>query len=204
MITCPWCGTNYLTFQSNCGNCGGPLPGEGADSAPDSRELPVPPAAPRAISSQYVWKLFLSDGIWIVILVFGILGAVFSLVGFGLVLGIVTALIGIIFLIPGVLFLGGAAILFFWRYQKAQKGVRVLREGEVTLGRIREVGENYNVIINGRHPWLIQYDYEVNELSYSGKVTTLNRPGQQLREGNPARILYLAAEPKWSSIYPHP
>ena len=26
MVTCPWCGTNYLTFQSNCNNCGGALP----------------------------------------------------------------------------------------------------------------------------------------------------------------------------------
>ncbi len=26
MITCPWCNTSYLNFQSNCSNCGGPLP----------------------------------------------------------------------------------------------------------------------------------------------------------------------------------
>jgi len=25
MITCPWCGTNYQTFQSDCPKCGGPM-----------------------------------------------------------------------------------------------------------------------------------------------------------------------------------
>ena len=25
MVVCPWCGTNYAAFQSNCSKCGGPI-----------------------------------------------------------------------------------------------------------------------------------------------------------------------------------
>lgn len=71
MITCPWCGTNYTAFQSNCKNCGGllPLPSSAA-AQPD--ELILPPPAPRPILDRYVWKLFFADGWFISAMVFSI------------------------------------------------------------------------------------------------------------------------------------
>jgi len=207
MVTCPYCGTNYATFQPNCKNCGGPLPAveQMAPAADSTRPLIAPPAAPRPISDRYAWRLMFADGWWIAALVPAILGVVFTLVGAGLSLGgRITSFVGIPFLAIGVpLFLIGAW-LFAWRYDRARKVVRVLREGDSARGQIDEVRENYAVTINGRHPWIIRYRFQALGVEYGGTVSTMNKPGPALQEGRQAFILYLADAPKWSSIYPHP
>jgi hypothetical protein len=206
MITCPWCGTNYRTFQPNCQNCGGPLPGtlEGIPTSDVNEDLPIPPAAPRSISNSYVWRLLLSDGMWITGLILGLIGFIFFMVGGGLTIGIITAFIGIPFLLLGLAFLAAGVLLFVLPYQKAQKVVSVLRDGDSTNGILTGLQENYSVSINGRSPWIIDYEYQINGQTYQGKLSTLNQPGPQMQVGKPVKILYLAAEPNWSSIYPHP
>ena len=208
MITCPYCGTHYLSFQPNCKNCGAPLtpPSEGTLSQEDDLnvELPNPPPAPRPISNGYAWRLLSGDGGWIVSLVFVILGGVFSVVGAGLTIAIITAFIGLPFLLMGLVFLGGGGYFFLQRYQWAQKVVGVLRDGAAGEGQVSGVQENYSVEINGRHPWTIAYAYRVSGQAYTGKVTTLIPPGPRLQAGRAVRVLYLAAEPGFSSIYPHP
>ena len=206
MITCPWCGTNYLTFQPNCKNCGGPLQPASSEIPPadPSEALHAPPLAPRPISDRYAWRLLFSDGWWIAALVFGIIGVVFSLVGAGLSLGRITAFIGIPFLILGLGFLGAAAWVFLWRYQKARKIVSVLREGDATRGQIVEVRQDYSVRVNGRSPWVIRYQFQANGQAYESTVRTFNQPGEQLQAGKAAYVLYLPSAPNWSSIYPHP
>ena len=206
MVTCPYCGTSYQAFQSNCKNCGGPLlaVGEADPSSVSTDAIPVPPLAPRPISERYVWRLLYSDGWWIAGLVLGILGVVFSLVGAGLTLGRITAFVGIPFLLIGLPLLVVGGWVFGWRYQKARKVVNVLRDGDAARGQIVEVQENYSVTVNGRHPWVIRYEYSVNGQTYTGKVTTLHQPGPGMQECKPARILYLADEPQMNSLYPHP
>jgi hypothetical protein len=207
MVTCPWCGTNYLAFQPNCKNCGGPLPAPSADAAgpePAADEIPSPGQPPRRISDRYAWRILLADGWWIAALVFGLIGTIFFLVGAGLLLGIVTAIVGVIFLFLGMAFLGAGGTVFFWRYQAAQKTVGVLRDGIAVVGEITDLQQNYSVTINGRHPWIIAYAYAVRGQTYAARVNTLNQPGLQLRAGRPVRILYLPGEPQRSSIYPHP
>ena len=122
----------------------------------------MPPPAPRQISDRYVWRLLLADGWSIAAFVFGLIGAIFSLVGAGLTLAILTALVGIPFLLLGVVLMGTGGLLLWWRHQKAQKVVRVLREGDSAQGQITEVQQNYSVRINGRNPWIIGYEYLVN------------------------------------------
>ena len=151
-----------------------------------------------------MWRLLFTNGVAIATLVFCLLGFIFSIVGLVLTVAIITAFIGIPFLLLGLVFLGLGGVLLWSRYQQAQKVVRVLKEGDSTLGQIREVQENYSVRINGRYPWVVGYEYQVNGQTYAGKVSTLNQPGQQLQVGKAVRILYLATDPKWSSIYPHP
>ncbi|MDR3573692.1 MAG: DUF3592 domain-containing protein [Anaerolineaceae bacterium] len=206
MITCPWCGTNYAVFQPNCQNCGGPLPVQSEETSPavPDESLPIPPAAPRQISNRYVWRLFSADGAWIAALVLALVGIIFGIVGLGLTIAIITALIGIPFLLLGLVLLVAGGLLFFGRYQKAQKVVSVLRDGAASEGQITELRQNYSVQINGRSPWIIAYAYQVNGQSFAGKVTTLNDPGQRLQVGKAVRILYLPSDPNWSSIYPHP
>ena len=205
-IICPWCGTNYLAFQTNCGNCGGPLLAidEKNTSSFASEDIPSPPLVPRPISTKYAWRLLFTDGWSIGALVFCLLGVIFALVGAALTLGVVTAFVGIPFLLLGLAFLGAGGGTLLWRYQEAQKIVNVLREGEATRGQIVEVQENYHSRINGRYPWVIRYQFQANGQSYEGKVTTLNQPGQQLQVGKAVYVLYLPTTPKWSSIYPHP
>ena len=210
MITCPWCGTNYLEFQSNCQNCGGPMPfparkpEPGLEGEHPEEGMLMPPPPPRPISDRYAWKLMASDGWAIAALVFGLLGAIFTPLGVALTLGIVTAFVGIPFGIIGLLFLGGAAAIGVWRYQEAQKIVGVLRAGEAVEGRIVQVDENLNVAVNGRHPWVIRYQFHVGGQEYDGQVGTFNTPGAALQPGKRACVLYLPQEPGRNSLYPHP
>ena len=206
MVTCPWCGTTHLIFQPNCINCGGPLlsTNEKSSGSVAEEELPAPPLAPRPISDRYAWRLVARDGGAIAAFVFVILGIVFSLVGAGLTLGIITAFLGIPFVMLGILFLIAGVWVFLWRYQNAQKIVRVLRDGQAGRGQIIASEQNYHVRINGRYPWVIRYQFQAEGQDYEGKVSTLNPPGEQYQAGKAAWILYLPESPKWNSIYPHP
>jgi hypothetical protein len=206
MIICPWCGTNYIAFQSNCKNCGGLLQAveECSELSALNDNLPKPPPAPRSISRKYLWRLLSTDSWSIAALIISALGVVFSLVGTVLTIGIITAFVGIPFVLLGVAFLGMGGWVFIWRYQEMQQVVNVLREGEATHGQIIEIQENFSVSINGQHPWIIRYQFQVNGQNQEGKVTTLNPPLQQLQAGKTVNILYLPTSPHWNSIYPHP
>jgi hypothetical protein len=206
MIICPWCGTTYLDFQSNCKNCGGPLQAIAETAAPSvsTESLPTPPPAPRPISDKYIWRLLLTDGWAIFASVFVLLGVIFGMVGAGLTIGIITAFVGIPILLLGIAFLGAGVGVIIWRYQGAQKVVNVLRDGEATHGQVVEVQEDYSVSIDGRHPWGIRYQFQAGGQNHEGKVTTLNQPGSQLQVGKAICVLYLSTDAKWSSIYPHP
>ena len=203
MVTCPWCGTSYMVFQSNCSQCGGPIHPPEVIEAAGGTPL-APPAAPRPISDSYAFKLMTSDGWSIAALVFLPLGIVFALVGFGLTVAIITAFVGLPFLLLGLLFLGAGGGVLIWRYRISQQQVQVLKWGEATLGCVSDVQENLSVEVNGRHPWTIAYQYEVNRQSYTGKVTTLNQLRNQLQPGRPVYVLYLRDKPVLSSLYPHP
>jgi hypothetical protein len=203
VITCPYCGTNHLAFQSNCKNCGAPLPApEELAKREANRKLVTPPPPPREISGSFAWRWLLSDGWSIVALVFTILGGSFTITGLGLIAGIITAIIGIPFALLGIAFLGGGIGVGIWRYQLAQNALNVLRHGQSTRGEITSVEPNYNVRVNGRHPWTIDYRFTLDGKEYTGTVTTLNTP--QLEPGNPTAILYLSDDPKFNGIYPHP
>ncbi len=206
MITCPYCGTSHPTFQPNCSNCGAPLPAADAHTSSSAADeiLPTPPLAPRPISDGYVWRLLTRDGGAIAAFVAAIVGFVFSLVGTGLTLAVITAFIGIPFLILGIIFLFAAAALILWRYRSAQKLVTVLRDGQATRGQVVSLGQNYNVRINGRNPWVIQYQFQIGEQEQAGQVSILNQPGEQYQAGKTVWVLYLPEAPRWNSIYPHP
>ena len=210
MITCPWCGTTYASFQSNCDRCGGPLP---APSAPGSAQpafalgdngVPTPPPPPRPVADSYAWKLTMSDGWGIAGLVFVLLGAIFTLIGGILTVAIVTAFVGLPFLVLGLAFLVGGGAVLRLTLQNARQVVAVLRTGQPAAGQIASVDQNYNVQVNGRNPWKIAYSFRVQERDYQGSVTTLNQPGPDLQAGRPACVLYLPEAPEHNSLYPHP
>ncbi len=206
MITCPWCGTSYKLFQSNCTNCGGPIPEPAMveiQQAP-AGEIPMPPPPPRPITDSYAWKLLLSDGWSITSMIFGFIGLIFGFVGLIMTVFIITAFVGIPFALLGLIFLFGGGGVLFWRYRETQKVVNVLRVGEAARGQMVDVQENYNVEVNGRHPWQLSYEFELNGGLYSGKLTTFNRPGANLQPGAAVCVLYLPGDPTVNSIYPRP
>jgi membrane protein implicated in regulation of membrane protease activity len=205
MITCPWCGTNYEVFQSNCGNCGGslPRPAEGP-AEPSAEGLVAPPPPPRDVPDNHIWRLFLTDG-WVVAAgVFFLLGFIFAIVGIALTVSLVAAFVGLPFVCLGMLFLALGLPVLVWRYSNAQRIVDVLREGEPVLGRIVHVRENVHVQVNGRYPWTIVYRFTVGGQEREGKVTTLSRPGLEQRPGRPAYVLYMQDDPEQNVIYPSP
>jgi hypothetical protein len=206
MNICPWCGTNYLTFRSNCKNCGGPLQLASEDGASPAavEAVPAPPPAPRPISGKYAWKLLLTDVWGIVAFVFGLVGIILSFVGAGLTLGIVTAFVGIPLLLVGLVLLVAGAAVGAWRYSHASQVVNVLRVGESARGQIVDVQKDYTVRVNRQHPSVIQYQFRVDGQDYEGKVRTLNPVGERLQAGEKAWILYLPEAPQWNSLYPHP
>ena len=210
MITCPWCGTSYAVFQSNCKNCGGQLtPPPSIDNvlaatAAAEEQVVMPPPAPRSISNNYVWRLMFSDGWAVAAMVFTLLGSIFTCVGFFLTIGIITAFVGLPFAALGLALLGGGVAVIYWRYQEAAKVVNVLRVGEATRGEITSVEVNYSVRINGRHPWTITYQFQFNGQNYDGKVTTLNPPSPQMQRGRMACVLYAPQAPTQNTLYPHP
>lgn len=206
MIICPWCGTHYLSFQSNCTNCGGtiPLPEETTSSSVVLDHLATPPPAPRPISDRYIWRLLSADGWAIAVFVLGLLGVIFTLVGAGLTIGLITAFVGVPMVILGITLLGLALGGFIWRYQRTQKVVNVLRLGESTSGQIMDIWENYSVRVNGRHPWIIRYQFRLDGKDYEGVVTTFNQVGPGIETGKTVSVLYLPDDPQWNSIYPHP
>jgi len=205
MITCPWCGTSYATFQSDCAKCGGslPLPPE-QPSVGDVETVSIPPQAPRHVPGHTVWRILSSDGWAITGGVFLLLGLVFGLVGTGLAIAVITAFVGLPFIGLSMLMLAGGAILATWRYRKAQQTVEVLREGKAVQGELVDVHQNLYVRVNGRHPWTITYRYAVNGGRYEGKVVTLMRPDLAQRPGAAVYVLYKPTEPAVSTIYPHP
>jgi len=201
-ISCPYCGTKYLTFQPNCSNCGASLPLPDQASAFDAGT--PPPAPPRDISDSYIWRLMQQDGWAIAALVFALLGIIFAPLGIILTVAIITAFVGIPFALLGVLFLAAGIAILVWRYQTAQMVVKVLRNGQAARATIADVHQNYSVQINGRSPWIIQYQFAVEGQNYGGSVSTLDAPDERLAKGNSAWVLYLPGAPQTSSLYPHP
>jgi hypothetical protein len=203
MITCPWCGTSYISFQSNCGKCGGPIPPLPKETVTEPELIP-PPMAPRPFADNYAWKLVFSDGWAVASLVFVLLGGIFTIVGIPLTLGIITAFVGLPFTGMGILFLAAGGIIFNNSLQKARVTVNVLREGQAVIGKIENVEMNYNIRVNNRNPWIIQYSYQVNGTDYEGQISTLNQPGPLLQTNRSAYVLYLPDAPQNNSLYPHP
>jgi hypothetical protein len=204
MITCPWCGTSYIAFISNCRNCGGPLPLPARETETAEDTLLQPPSSPRPINDAYIWRLLAADGGAIAALVFVLLGIIFTPLGIFLTLGVITAFVGIPFLGLGLIFLAGGITAGIRRVRTARQQVNILQMGEAVEGHITQMDENRHVLVNGRHPWNIRYQFELNGQTYEGQVETLNVPGATLAPGKRACILYLPQSPERNVLYPHP
>jgi hypothetical protein len=205
MPTCPWCGTNYTTFQSNCENCGGTLPLPDADPSTVLEEEPqIPPPPPRSLPRNYILRLLFTDGWAVMAVVFTLIGVIFGMIGVVMTITIIAAFVGLPFAGIGALFLMIGVPIFAQRYHEAQNTVHVLQSGAPALGQIIEVYQNYNIKVNGRYPWSILYQFELHGQIYEGKVSTLSQPDLSQQPGKSIYVLYMQDNPEQNSIYPHP
>jgi len=166
--------------------------------------LPAPPPPPRPIADRYVWRIMSSDGATVAAGIFAFLGAIFSFIGFILTIAIVTAFVGVPFLIFGLVTLGISVPILRRRHQAAVETVNVLREGLAAQGEITSLEQNHHVQVNGRYPWNIAYQFEVNGRPYTGQLSTLSTPSPQLQVGQPACVLYAPNAPEKNTLYPRP
>jgi hypothetical protein len=205
VIICPWCGTHYAEFQSSCNKCGGslPLPPVQSEAVAEIKLAPPPPA-PRSVPDSVARRILFIDAWGIVGLVFGLLGAIFLILGIALTLPLVTAVVGLPFDGFGALFLALGLPLLIFRYGKAKRTVELLRQGTPVQGQIVQVSQNHNVRVNHRHPWTIRYRFEAMGRGYEGQVTTLAQPDLSQQPGRPVYVLYQTADPEQNTIYPSP
>jgi hypothetical protein len=147
------------------------------------------------VPNSYIGRIFMADG-WT------IAGGVFGLVGLVLTLTLVAAFVGLPFAGLGALLLLIGVPLLVWRYTEARRMVEVLRTGDAVRGEIVEVRQNYQVEINGRHPWTVVYRFRVDRREYGGKVTTLSRPDLSQRPGKPVYVIHASGAPQQNTIYP--
>lgn len=151
-----------------------------------------------------IWHILSSDAWAILGLILSLLGSVFTAVGIPMAVSLVAAFVGIPFSAIGLVSLGGGIAILVWRYQVSDRTIAVLREGEATVGEIVGVVQNYQVQVNGRYPWTVEYDYEVDGGLYGGKVTTLSMPDLSQQPGSPVYVLFMRDDPAQSTIYPSP
>jgi hypothetical protein len=210
MITCPWCGTNYLEFQSNCDNCGGSLPQPYLDATVATELLPAqetplaPPLPPRQIPKKIIGRMLLTDAGSITGGIFLLIGVIFFVVGIALVIPVITLPVGLPFAGLGIIFLIVGGILFSWRYGHARQTIDILRDGQAALGEITKVSQNYHVRVNNRYPWVIQYQFKVHGQNYLGKLSTLSQPDLSQQPGKTVYVLYQHNNPEKNTLYPSP
>jgi hypothetical protein len=137
-------------------------------------------------------------------MVFTLIGVIFGMIGVVLTITIVAAFVGLPFAGIGAIFLTIGVPILVWRYQQAQATVNVLQAGFPVLGEIIDVFQNFHIQVNGRYPWSILYQFELEGQVYEGKVSTLSQPDLSQQPGQPVYVLYIQDNPEQNSIYPHP
>ncbi len=68
--------------------------------------------------------------------------------------------------------------------------------GEVALGSIMDVYENYGVQVNNRHPWTIAYRFQASGREYDSKTTTLRPVGFTHHRASPCTCPTWRATPR--------
>jgi hypothetical protein len=207
MVTCAWCGTNYNQFQSNCQNCGATLPLPEAVQEAENRGLtagpgPAPPPAPRSVPRNYLSRQLLTDGGAIAGGVLALIGAIFTLVGGVLTVLVITAFVGVPFLLLG-LVMGAVGVgVLYWRYKLVRTRMEVLQSGSAAEGEVAAVFENRSVEVNGRHPWVVEYIFRAPTGQVAGQASTLSRLPSHLQPGANVHVLYNTQRPTENVLYP--
>ncbi len=196
-INCPWCGQRNPADALECRKCGGPLPVKGKDPGPTPP--PPPRTLPRGYKRRMLWKnspINLIGGIFA--LVGAGIGCIFPLVGLvsGLwLLLLVGGFIGLVFTALG----GG---MLYAGLRSAYGKIRPYEHGIATEGEIAEIFRDPTVEVNGRNPWAVTYLYTANGQTLEGRTRTWKHAPALVESGDVVHVLYLPEDPEQSVLYP--
>ena len=181
-VTCGWCETQVPppVTVTNCPNCGGNLP-----LPPGPDRGPPPPALPRHIPRQFEYKLKFGSLFWFGLLFF-VIGVVLALptIGFTLIFAAV----------------GGFLLRSSWR--TANNRIAALRNGQVAEGEVTFVGYDETLTVNGKHPYLVRYRWQVGSGYREGQKTTWNDAAMDHFRGEPLWVVYMPDDTTKSAIWP--
>jgi hypothetical protein len=132
---------------------------------------------------------FLTSGLGIVALVFTILGVVFTGTGLVLALNVWPESIGITVLCSGGSILAVGLVLGAIRLSALRRRAWLLVTGLESRGTIVDLAQNTLVRLNGRHPWVVRYRYEVQGCEYRGRETMMDLP-TEYEQGATVAVIY--------------
>ena len=199
-VSCPWC-ARYFSQRpehGHCDNCGGAL------AAPTGAERGLaPPDAPRVLPAAYRRSVMFSRN------VFSILGVVFLAVGTPFLLVAVVLLLAggdhvlaLILGLMGLIFPGIGAPMLMVGLRRGRRQIAALELGTPAEGELVSVAQNRSETINGRHPWVIEYQFTANGAAVRGTVQCWSLVDGERRPGDPVWVVYLVADPQMSTLWP--
>lgn len=157
-----------------------------------------PPPVPRE-PSDYMASVF-KDVRILVGGLFVMVSSVFIVIGLGLLINGNAA--GVFMtLFPLIHFTVGAVLLTAGLRKRAMRR-EVIAGGAVELGTVTKTGRNRRTRVNGKHPFLIDYDFKIDGTSYSGQRSTLDDRITGNRIGDRVWVLHDPADPNRNVLWP--
>ncbi len=144
---------------------------------------------------------FLSTAAGVVGLILSILGLVFTIVGAALTAALWPFPIGIVFLAVGGPIATAGHGLVSLRLGAVRRRERLLREGLESWGTIITLAQNVGVRINGRHPWVVRYRYEVDGQEHEGRESMMDLP-DGYHPGATVAVMYDPSQTVISTLKP--
>lgn len=177
-LPCGWCGTtNRDELATNCVNCGGPLPAAPTLAGEDPG--PPPPPAPRQVPASYRSKVLLWHN------PVALVGAIFT----------------VLLCWTGVFVLIGAPMWYFG-WKKATDKLLALERGVAAQARLLEVWRDTSLKINGRSPWRVVYEYEVDGVRKEGWTHAWESAHGRREPGECFWVVYLPEQSSVSAPWP--
>ncbi len=79
---------------------------------------------------------------------------------------------------------------------------RIVRDGQIALGRIDSTGRNRRVRINGRNPYKMDYEFEVDGQTYRGSHSTMDEAIKAHQRHDRIWVLYDPDDPSKNVEWP--
>ena len=172
------------------------------DIGSDHRLEPVddrPPPAPRPVPSG---TSGVAGGIVFMMVggLFTAIASIFIVIGLGVVLSGDNG--GWFFAAFPMIHLSVGLGLLTYALRGRSERRRIVAEGHVALGRIESTGRNRRVKINGRNPYKMDYEFEVDGRTFRGSHSTMDEAIKAHRLHDRIWVLYDPADPSKNVEWP--